>query len=150
MLMHRILGLDLGDVWVGIAIADSIGITCRPLTTVKFDVLVPELEKLIKEHDISVIIVGYPKTMTGTNSAQTNKIVATAKELEEVIAKKITKKLDWKLWDERLSSKWAQGLSHGKPSPHDKKLEHARAAAFILQSYLDSIAFARKDDDEDL
>jgi putative Holliday junction resolvase len=137
----KILALDLGDVWVGIAIADQIGISCRPLITVQLTALFITLFSVIKDHAIATIIVGLPKTCSGTASEQTKKIIIQVKKIKKELDEKGFSTVQWKLWDERLSSKWAQQLQKKKPSPEEKKKEHARAAAFILQSYLDSLAF---------
>ncbi len=144
----KILALDLGDVWVGIAIADQIGISCRPLITVQITALLITLLSLVKEHTISTIIVGLPKTCSGTASEQTKKIIIQVKKIKKELDEKGLSTVQGKLWDERLSSKWAQQLQKKKTSPEEKKKEHARAAAFILQSYLDSLAFNAEQQDD--
>jgi RNase H-fold protein (predicted Holliday junction resolvase) len=51
--------------------------------------------------------------------------------------------ITWMLWDERLSSKRASELNRSARTPEEKKKSHSVAAAFILQSYLDHLAFKR-------
>lgn len=129
--MHKIAALDLGDQWVGIALSDALGMFAKPYTTITAHELYKELEKFFdNEPTIKTVVVGYPKTMKGTESDQTRKVVAIKEELETKFPS-----LEWILWDERLSSKRADTVSKGT-SKEEKLKSHARAAAFILDSYL--------------
>jgi len=139
----KLLGLDTGDVWVGIAISDALGISCKPLKTVHIDDLETSLTLLFAEEEIDTVVIGYPKTLRGTMSEQTKKVVTLKNNLEQKSSQLCVTPLSWVLWDERLSSKRARALVHNKKKKfqQEKRLEHARAAAFILQSYLDNKAF---------
>lgn len=131
--MKKIIALDLGDQWVGMAISDLSQTFSRPYDTTTRKNLENFLENLFKKEEIEKVVVGYPKTMRGTESDQTKKIVQEKEELEQKFPE-----ISWVLWDERLSSKLA--ASHAKSSKilskEDKLKSHARAAAFILDSYL--------------
>lgn len=129
-IMAKILALDLGDQWVGMALSDRSGLIARPYTTIKLPELELFLTKLFKEEEIEKVIIGYPKTMKGTESTQTKKIVADKERLE-----KIFPNINFILWDERLSSKRAESFGSQKTKT-DKIKSHALAAAFILDSYL--------------
>lgn len=137
----KILALDLGDKWVGTAISDPLGITCKPLQTVELDLLKQFLPKALREHNISTVVVGYPKTFSGTESDQTRKIVKLKEELEQEFSSGDFAGITWILWDERLSSKRALEKQSGKYDSESKRQNHSLAAAFILQSYLDYLAF---------
>jgi putative Holliday junction resolvase len=138
----KILALDLGDKWIGSAISDGLGITCKPYKTVDITQTEQFLETTIKEEDISTVVIGKPTTFSGLESEQTKKIINTAKELEEKINPKFNNQIKWVLWDERLSSKRAESLNTKKiKTKEDKIKSHSIAAAFILQSYLDNLAF---------
>ncbi len=126
----KIVALDIGDVWTGSAISDELGITARPYQTTKTTELIPFLDNLIKNESMSTIVVGHPKTMRGTQSEQTKKVVA-KKEMLQTAFPDIT----WVLWDERLSSKTAAGIKKTK-SKEDKIASHSVAAAVILTGYL--------------
>ena len=139
----KILALDLGDKWVGSAISDPLGITCKPLKTVELSDLKAFLQKTLPEHDISTVVVGYPKTFSGTESDQTKKIVKLKEELASEFATVNLTEIKWILWDERLSSKRALEIQSGKHDAESKRQNHSLAAAFILQSYLDHLAFNR-------
>lgn len=128
--MSKIIALDLGDQWVGIALSDASCLIARPLTTVTLSELVSFLKKLLTDERIQTIVVGYPKTMSGGESEQTKKIIAQKETLEKEF-----ESTPFILWDERLSSQRAQTLKPQK-SKEEKLRSHARAAAFILDSYI--------------
>ncbi len=128
--MHKIVALDLGDQWVGIALSDALGIMARPVKTVIAAHLEKELTAFFVQETVTTVVVGYPKTMKGTESEQTKKVLATKEILEKNFPDK-----EFVLWDERLSSKRADTVSKNT-SKEEKLKSHARAAAFILDSYL--------------
>ena len=134
----KFLALDLGDKWVGSATSDPLGITCKPFNTVELKDLKDFLTQILPQQDIKTVVVGYPKTFSGTESEQTKKIVKLKDELEKQFHD-----ITWILWDERLSSKRALGIQSGKYDFESKKQNHSLAAAFILQSYLDHLAFKK-------
>ena len=133
----KILGLDIGDQWVGIAISDALGMFARPYTTITAAELETHLEPIITKEHISTVIIGYPKTMRGTISEQTKKIEDIKAHLEQK-----TPSIQWILWDERLSSKRADTLRHAK-TKEEKIKSHAIAAAFILTSHLEYLAMQK-------
>lgn len=126
----KLLALDLGDQWIGIAMSDELGLMAFPQETSETKNLTKTLEQLFSKHKISTIIVGYPLTMRGTKSEQTEKIVKTKEKLEALFPNK-----QFILWDERLTSKQAEQLKRAK-TKEEKKKSHSIAAAFILDSYL--------------
>ncbi len=128
----KIVALDLGDQWVGVAITDMSRILARPHTTVTLAELESFLTKLLTDEPISIIVVGYPQTLKGTESEQTKKIVVQKEALEKKF-----NSVEWVFWDERLSSKQAQTV--GKKG--DKHHVHAKAAAVILDAYLAHLRF---------
>ncbi len=140
----KMLALDLGDVWIGSAISDFLGITCRPHETVKRHDLEPFLKKTLQEHRITSVVLGYPKTCSGGESEQTKKILEEKTLLEQQFPT-----ITWILWDERLSSKRADLVKSDKRKEKQKYTNHAIAAAFILQSYLDYKAIHRSGTDEE-
>lgn len=137
----KILGLDIGDAWTGTALSDALGITARPHKTTPTKMLESFLTDFFKHEHIATVIVGYPKTMSGTESEQTKKIVAAKEKLAVLFPDKI-----WILWDERLSSKRAGALKQAR-SKEEKIQSHSVAAAFILSTYLDYQAFHRQNED---
>lgn len=131
----KIVGLDIGDKWTGVAISDALGITARPLATVTTQDLLPYLKELIEEENIRTIVVGDPKTLKGTQSEQTKKVHGMVDEL-----KKALPDITWLWWDERNTSKQAAHLI--RPKNKEQKLSsHAVAAALLLMGYLNSLQF---------
>lgn len=127
----RILALDIGDRWTGVAISDPLGILPRPYNTFKTIDLYAALEKTIEKERVSTIVVGLPTTMRGTESEQTKKIIAMANDLQKHFPH-----IEWKMWDERLTSKQAAQIKSTK-TKEDKLKSHAIAAAIILSTYLE-------------
>ena len=129
----RIAALDLGDVWVGIALSDPLRMLASPYKTVKLPELHQALAELIIQKQITEVVVGEPQTLRGTASEQTLKVRAQLETLKAQFPA-----LTWTLWDERLTSKQASAIQQGK-SKEEKRRQHAVAAALILRSYLDHL-----------
>lgn len=137
----RIIALDIGDVWTGVAISDFAGITARPLVTLSSIHLIEQLEEIIKKEKVTEMIIGYPQTTRGTESDQTRKVHATADEI-----KKAFPLLTCSMLDERFSSQQAALINKKKiKTKEDKNKEHAVAAAILLKSYLDHLYFLKMD-----
>lgn len=127
----KILALDIGDRWTGVAISDPLGILSRPYETVKTVDLVSFLHNILTKENIGMIVVGLPTTLRGTASEQTKKVEVLVDEL-----KKEFPSIEWKMWDERLTSKQASSIKSAK-TKEEKIRSHALAAALILRFYLE-------------
>lgn len=137
--MNRILGIDYGDVRVGLAISDELGITAQGLDTLVINgsikKLISHVIQLNEKYSINTIVIGYPKNMDGSNSDKTNKV--------DEIALLLKKRLDINIvkWDERLTTVSAYrtmrelNISQKKKNVYADKL----AATYILESYLNSL-----------
>ncbi len=126
----KVMALDLGNAWVGTALTDALQFFAKPYKTVAAQDLESFLTTTLSQEKISIIVVGYPKTMQGTESDQTRLVVATKENLEALFPQ-----VQWVLWDERLSSKHARQLKNPK-NKEEKLAQHSIAAAIILESYL--------------
>ena len=136
--MVRILGLDVGDRTIGVAISDPLGFTAQGITTIRRKGLeydMNELMKICNEYSVEKIVSGLPKNMNGTVGEQGEKVKQFCEELKKHTDKTII------FWDERLTTVAAHrvmleaDLSRSKR----KKLVDKIAATYILQGYLDSI-----------
>ena len=137
--MSRILGIDYGDVRVGLAISDELNITAQGLDTLVINnstkKLINHIQSLIKEYGITTIVFGYPKNMNGTMSDKTKKVDEIISLLKEKVDIEIVK------WDERLTTVSAYktmrklNISQKKKNTYADKL----AATYILEGYLNSL-----------
>lgn len=126
----KVLALDMGDAWVGTAITDGLRMFARPYQTIPAQDLEKNLKKIFSEENISIVVVGLPKTLKGTDSQQTTSTIAQKENLEKLFPEK-----KWVLWDERMTSKQAAHIKPAK-NKNDKLQQHSVAAALILDSYL--------------
>lgn len=126
----KIAALDIGTVWTGVALSDSLRMLARPVTAVLAHTLHTYLTQLFTQELIHTVVVGYPRTMSGNESAQTQRVMAEFHALKAQFPDK-----HWVLWDERLSSKRA-ALLGSRRTKEARLHEQARAAAFILDLYL--------------
>jgi len=135
--MNRILALDLGDVWVGTALSDPLGIVCRPLETVMRKELMSFLVKAIAEHHVGLVLVGLPAGSQGQENEQTVKTRAFFEKCQKAFPQ-----ISWELLDEYLTSQLAVGhqqvVKNQKRSAESKRQSHSLAAAFLLRDYLHS------------
>lgn len=130
--MKKILAIDLGDKWTGLALSDGTRTLARPYQTVATNMLRDFLTTTLQQNTIDTIVVGHPRTLKGTASQQTLHTETVFEELKTLFPE-----YTWVLWDERLSSKHAAKLQVGKSQEKkDSNKSHAVAAAFILDSYL--------------
>lgn len=135
----RIMGLDVGSKTVGVALSDELGWTAQGLKTLKineeknefgFD----EIGQLIKEYQVSQVVIGFPKNMNGTVGPRGEASKRFANELEERFS------VPTVLWDERLTTMAAEKvLIEADVSRKKRKLVIDKMAAMmILQGFLDS------------
>jgi putative holliday junction resolvase len=135
----RTMGLDVGSRTVGVAISDALGWTAQGLETIKINEDENEfgferIGYLIKEHEVSKIVVGLPKNMNGTIGPRGEASEVYAKELEQRYGLPVI------LWDERLSTVAAERvlLEADVSRKKRKKVIDKMAATMILQGYLNS------------
>lgn len=134
--MKRILGLDIGDKRIGIAVSDELGITAQGLETLHRTALENDISKLleiINKWSIQRIVVGLPRNMNGTYGPQAEKV----KEFAERILSEGVPEIVY--WDERLTTAAAERvLLEGNISRIKRKNSIDKlAAVMILQGYLD-------------
>ena len=131
----KIMAIDYGDAHTGIAISDFT-CTLAGYTTVinsrKADVVVQEIRKIIAEHGVSELVLGYPKNMDGTLGPRAEKAAAFAETLRQATELQVT------LWDERRTTIDAHNIlmAGGKNAKQRKKTVDAVAAALMLEGYL--------------
>ena len=137
--MRRILGLDIGDKRIGIAVSDLLGMMAQPLYTLtrkSTKGAINEIAEIIQKEDIKQVVVGLPKNMDSTEGIQAKR----TRDFSQLLLEKTNSNIEIIYCDERLTSKMAkQSLSHMKlAKAKEKKLIDTAAAVHILQGYLDS------------
>ena len=135
----RLLGIDPGNKNIGFAICDENKKVATPLKILqksKFEVLVEQINQIIKENDIRGIIIGNPINMDGTSGKSSQSANDFAKNLSKNITIPIS------MWDERLSSEGSFKITQElgtNTSNRVSKLDK-NAAAFILQGAIDYLS----------
>lgn len=137
VLKPRIMGIDYGQVRVGVAVSDPLGYTAQPVDT--FDArdaerLVRQIGQVCDQRAVQTIVVGLPLNMDGSEGPSAQEARRFAELLEERLGRKV------ELWDERLSTMRAErtmldaDLSRARRRKHRDRM----AAQFILQGYLEA------------
>ena len=135
----RLLGIDPGKKNIGIAICDEKKVVATPLKIIKknkLQILLKEIQGIIKENDIGGIVIGNPINMDGSRGSSAQSSIDFAKNLSKNVTIPIT------LWDERLSSEAAFKITKELNTNVSKKIKNLdkNSAAFILQGAIDYLA----------
>ncbi|TKC20011.1 Holliday junction resolvase RuvX [Robertmurraya kyonggiensis] len=135
----RTMGLDVGSKTVGVALSDELGWTAQGLETIRINEErnvfgFEQLGKIIKEYQVSKIVVGLPKNMNGTIGPRGEASFFFGNELEKLFGLPVV------YWDERLTTMAAERvlLEADVSRKKRKKVIDKMAAVMILQGYLDS------------
>jgi putative Holliday junction resolvase len=134
----RILGLDIGDRRIGVAISDPGEVLASPLATITREddqKAMDDIIQIVDQHDVGRIVIGLPYSLNGSIGVQANKVMDFAEKFSKCTKAKI------ELWDERLSTVAAERLLReaGTKRARQRAQRDSAAAAFILQGYLDSL-----------
>lgn len=146
----RIMGLDYGSKTVGVAVCDPLGLTAQAVETItrkeenKLRGTCQRIEALVREYEITSIILGYPKNMDGSVGERGEK----TREFRELLKRRTG--LPVILWDERLTTVEADQIlrESGVPKSERKRVIDKVAAGIILQSYLDASETEREKGEE--
>lgn len=135
----RILGLDVGQKTIGVAVSDPLGFTAQGVTTIRRknrEEDINELKKICSEYTVEKIVIGLPKNMNNTIGFAGEKVL----EFSEIIKQNVCE--DVEMWDERLTTVAAHRamLEADLSRTKRKKIVDKMAASYILQGYLDRIS----------
>tara|TARA_B100000678_G_scaffold57186_1_gene45957 strand:- start:362 stop:787 length:426 start_codon:yes stop_codon:yes gene_type:complete len=138
----RVLGIDLGERRVGVAVSDPTGSIAQPLPTLRRRARkrmpLSTLQNLAEQYEVQEIVIGLPLAPSGGDTEWTRTVRETASKLEERSG------LPVHLVDERFTSKAAERAVRNIGLPKKKREEKGRvdaaAAVLILQSWLDARA----------
>ena len=143
----RIIGLDYGTKTVGVAVSDALAITAQGLETItrkeenKLRKTLARIEEIIKEYNVTKIVVGLPKNMNNTIGERAEACKEFAAKLERRTGIEVV------MWDERLSTVSASNvlIESGVRREQRKAVIDKISAVFILQGYLDYLANQSKE-----
>ncbi len=136
--MGRILGLDVGDKTIGMALSDELRWTAQGVMTLKREGRkkdIPAIVEFVTTHEVEEVVLGFPKNMNNTIGERAEKVLKFSRQLEAQLPKiKIT------LWDERLTTVAANNvlLEADVSRKKRKSVVDTLAAVLILQGYLDA------------
>jgi putative Holliday junction resolvase len=137
--MGRVLGLDVGERRIGVAISTPEGRLAVPLRIIQRSVEAEDaraLRELARAEGADLLVIGHPLSLDGTAGPQAKLIEAFAERLGRATGLRV------ELWDERLTTAQARrspaGAKRGRAAGRrSRALDDDVAAAIILQSYLD-------------
>ncbi len=136
----RILGIDYGDIRVGTAITDELGITAQGLETIIHNgndkAVLARLDEIMQKYQISTIVVGMPFNMDGT---KTERVKKTEKFIHKLKCK--YNKLKIEIVDERLTTVQAHRTMNelGIKQKNKKNIVDTISAVYILETYINKI-----------
>lgn len=137
MTAMRIMGLDLGERRVGVAVSDELGMLAHPVATLEVQgdrALLEQVGALAREKGVERLVVGLPLNQDGSVGPRAQRVQELARKLAAATALPVDEV------DERFSSQAAQRILDQAPRKKTRQ-EKGRldriAAVIILQSYLD-------------
>ena len=135
----RLLGIDPGKKNIGFAICDENKKVATPLKVIKkskFEVLIREINQIIKENHVKGIIIGNPMNMDGTSGKSSQSASDFAKNLSKNVTIPIA------MWDERLSSEGSFKITKELGTNITNRINKLdkNSAAFILQGAIDYLS----------
>lgn len=139
-LNQRLLGLDLGEKTIGLALSDTRCSVATPHMTIqrtKFKPNVREIKNIIDAQDVQAIVIGMPLNMNGTEGPRCQSTRQFATNFLSLYDMPLA------LWDERLSTKAAESAMIHFDLSRKQRAEKIdkTAASFILQGFLDFLRF---------
>ena len=134
----RVLGLDVGERRIGVAVSDPTGTIARPVTVVQRRSRANDfaaIGALVAEYGARLVVVGQPLTLDGKIGPQAREVERYAQSLAQALP------VPLRMWDERYSTLTAEDAireSRGRGKRRRESEVDAVAAAVILQAFLDS------------
>ncbi len=132
----RILGLDLGEKRIGVALSDALGLTAQGLTVVARRHPSQDLAQVIalaKKHQVQEIVIGLPRHLDGRLGEGAAEVQHWLQALQEELAVPVH------TWDERLTTMQAERILLAADLSRRKRRQvvDKLAAVLILQAFLD-------------
>ena len=134
-LRRRILGIDLGQARIGVAVSDELGMLAHPLETSPAGKdAARRIAELVREKNAERVVIGLPRHMNGNVGEGAEDALAFSKKLRTLVPCEVV------MWDERLTTTAANRAlrDSGRKTRHSRQIVDQVAAQMILQGYLDS------------
>jgi putative Holliday junction resolvase len=134
--MTRILGIDVGDKTLGVAVSDELGLTAQGVTVhgrTSLSADLAFLREIIARYNAMAVVIGVPKNMDGSLGPQAQKTLAFIARVRQSCPISVVP------WDERLTTQQAERvlLEANTSRRRRKQVRDRLAAQLILQSYLE-------------
>lgn len=132
----RIMGLDVGEKRIGVAVSDPLGLTAQGIGVVHSKGTsrnIESIRQLAKEHEVEKFVLGLPRNMNGTYGSKAQEIM----DFGETLNKELDLPVEYQ--DERLSTRAVEGalLEADVSRRKRRQVVDKLAAVYILQGYLD-------------
>lgn len=138
-IMKKFIGLDVGDVRIGVAKCNPLGILATALEVIDRNVTDPieRIKEILSDEGTRKIVVGMPKSLDGTKNIQAEKVEKFISEMKEKI-----ERIEVITVDERYTTTEAEHYLKNyskKNGKERRKVVDMVAASIILQKYLDTL-----------
>ncbi len=139
----RLIGLDIGDKTVGVAVSDPMGWLATPVETVRRSKFVGDAARiaaLMAQRDAGALVIGLPVSLDGTEGPRCQSVRQFARNLEKQLGP-----VPFAFWDERMSTAAVQRMMIEEldmSRAARARVIDAHAAAYILQGALDALRHA--------
>ncbi len=144
----RLMGLDVGDKTIGVAVSDELGITANPITVIQRTVSIKkdiaEVLRLAAEYGVGQIVVGMPYMLDGSVGIQAEKVESFIEALRRRTHIPVV------IWDERLTTTEAERvlIEADQSRAKRKKVIDKMAAGVLLSSYMRCQSFKQIREDQ--
>jgi len=133
----RLMGLDVGDKRIGVAVSDLLMLTAQPIAVIERKGMERDLaaiDRLCKQYEVEKLIIGLPLNMNGTLGPKAHQI----QEFAHLVAGNLDLLMEF--FDERLTTKLAENMLIQADVSRSRRREviDKLAAANILQTYMDA------------
>ena len=134
-IQKRMVGIDLGQARIGVAVSDELGFLAHPLETIPTtDRAAARIAEIVREKDAARVVIGLPRHMNGSVGAGAADALAFAEKLRGAVPCEVV------TWDERMTTMAANRAlrESGRKTRNTRDIVDQVAAQIILQSYLDA------------
>ena len=143
----RIMGLDVGDKWIGVSVSDETGLIAQSLPPIRRQGWSQDLEEInraVSEWHVDEIVVGLPLNMNATVGPQAEKTLDFVERVRKHCIAAVT------TWDERMTTRQAERILIERDVRRERRraVIDGVAASLILQGYLDHQRMVRRGDSD--